>query len=301
MKMLNGKTCHLNLDDPFVRDFPPSRDVDDYYRKLLSHDGHVLKEESRTRILLLRSAKQRGHGKSYSYVLKVYRYMHVYSLRTWWRIPKAEREYWNLRRFMTLGIPAVHPVGFGVEKGWTGMTRSCFLITRLVEDAVDLRTWVYRNKTRKERSDKVVNTVVRKLGHYLHQLHVMRFFILNPNVRNILVSGVDTRDPDVRFLDLVLARFLDVGPLARWGQKKDFGSLFGFLFRYGSEKIVDTFLETYLPDPLGQSREKVRRNIIRAVYKHNNKTPIAWTSYIMKRAVKSLKRTALKKGSKQQV
>jgi hypothetical protein len=181
------------------------------------------------------------------------------------------------------------------------MTRSCFLITRLVEDAVDLRTWVYRNKTRKERSDKVVNTVVRKLGHYLHQLHVMRFFILNPNVRNILVSGVDTRDPDVRFLDLVLARFLDVGPLARWGQKKDFGSLFGFLFRYGSEKIVDTFLETYLPDPLGQSREKVRRNIIRAVYKHNNKTPIAWTSYIMKRAVKSLKRTALKKGSKQQV
>ncbi len=301
MKILKGKTCHLNLDDPFVRDFPPSSDVDDYYRKLVSHHRHVLKEESRTRILLLRSSKQRGHGKSYSYVLKVYRYMHVYSLRTWWRIPKAEREYWNLRRFMMLGIPAVEPVGFGVEKGWAGMTRSCFLITRLVEDAVDLRAWVYRNKERKDRSDKVVNKVARKLGSYLHQLHEMRFFILNPNVRNILIQGVDTKDPKVRFLDLVLARFLDVGPLARWGQKKDFGSLFGFLLRNGSEKIVDTFLETYLPDPLGRSRETVRRDIIRAVQKHNNKTPIAWTTYTMKRAVKNLKRTVLRKGSKQQL
>jgi hypothetical protein len=301
MKILNGKTCYLNLDDSFVRDFPPSRDVDDYYHRLVSHNGQILKEESRTRILLLRSAKDADHGKSRPYVLKVYRYMHVYSLRTWWRIPKAEREYWNLRRFMTLGVPAVEPVGFGVEKGWAGMTRSCFLITRLVEDAVDIRTWVYRNKERKDRSDKVVNKAVRKLGYYMHQLHEMRFFALNPNVRNILIRGVDTGDPDVRFLDLVLARFLDVGPLARWGQKKDFGSLFGFLLRYGSENIVDTFLETYLPDPLGRSREMVRRDIIRAVQKHNNTTPIAWTTYTMKRAVKNLKRTVLGKGSKQQV
>jgi hypothetical protein len=301
MKILNGDTCYLNLDDSFVRDFPPSRDADDYYHRLVSHNGQVLKEESRTRILLLRSTKDGDHGKSHPYVLKVYRYMHVYSLRTWWRIPKAEREYWNLRRFMTLGIPAVEPVGFGVEKGWAGMSRSCFLITRLVEDAVDLRAWVYRNKERKDRSDKVVNKVVRKLGYYLHQLHEMRFFVLNPNVRNILIRGVDIRNPDVRFLDLVLARFLDVGPLARWGQKKDFGSLFGFLLRYGSENIVDTFLETYLPDPLGRSQEMVRRDIIRAVQKHNNKTPIAWTTYTMKRAVKNLKRTVLGKGSKQQV
>ena len=207
--------------------------------------------------------------------------MHVYRLRTWWRIPKAEREYWNLRRFMTLGIPVVEPVGFGVEKGWTGMTRSCFLITRMVEDAVDLRTWVYRNMTRKDRLDKVINTVVSTLGHYLHQLHEMRFFILNPNVRNILVSGVDTKEPEVRFLDLVLARFLDVGPLARWGQKRDFGSLFGFLLRNSSEKLVDTFLGTYLPDPLGRSREIVRRDLIRAVQRHNNKTPITWLSYSM--------------------
>ncbi|MCK5194309.1 MAG: hypothetical protein KAQ71_10890 [Desulfobulbaceae bacterium] len=301
MRILNGKTCYLNLDDSFVRDFPPSRDVDDYYRKLLSHHGQVIKEESRTRIVLLRSANKRKHGRSSPYVLKVYRYMHVYRLRTWWRIPKAKREYWNLRRFMTLGIPAVQPVGFSVEKGRTGMIRSCFLITRLVEDAVDLSTWVYRNKTRKDRSDKVINTVVRILGHYLHQLHEMCFFIQNPKARNILVSGVDTRDPEVRFLDLVLARFLDVGPLARWGQKKDFGSLFGFLLRNSSEKIVDTFLETYLPDPLGRSRELVRRDIMRAVQRNNNKTPITWTSYAMKRAVKKLIRTVSRKGSKQKL
>ena len=301
MKILNGKTCSLNLDDPFVRDFPPLSDVDDYYHSLLSHDGQALKEESRTRILLLRSSQKRGGERPHPYVVKVYRYMHVYSLRTWWRIPKAEREYRNLRRFMTLGIPAVEPMGFGVEKGWGGMTRSCLLITRLVEDATDLRTWLYHNQGRKNESDKVVRKVVRKLGYYLHQLHEMRFFILNPNVRNILISSVDTGDPDVCFLDLVLARFIDVGPLARWGQKKDFGSLFGFLFRYGSEKIVDAFLETYLPDPLGHSRETVRRDIIRAVQKHNNKTPIDWTTYTIKRALKGLKRTVVGKGSKQRV
>jgi hypothetical protein len=301
MKILDGKTCSLNLDDSFVRDFPPSRDVDDYYHRLVSHDGHVLKEESRTRILLLRSSKKKGQRGSRPYVLKVYRYMHVYSLRTWWRIPKAEREYWNLRRFMTLGIPAVEPVGFGVEKGRTGMTRSCFLITRLVEDAADLRTWVYHNQGRKDRADKVVKKVVKKLGYYLHQLHEMRFFILNPNVRNILISGVDSGDPDIRFLDLVVARFLDVGPLARWGQKRDLGSLFGFLLRYGSEKVVDTFLETYLPDPLGRPGKTVRRDIIRSVQRHNNKTPITWMSYTMKRAGKNLKRTVLRKGSIQQL
>lgn len=301
MKMLNGKTCYLHLDDSFVRDFPPSGDVDDYYRKFATHSGQALKEESRTRIILLRSSKKRGHERLSPYVLKVYRYMHVYSLRTLWRIPKAEREYWNLRRFMTLGIPAVEPVGFGVEKGRTGITRSCFLITRLVEDSVDLRTWVYRNQTSKDKQNQIVNTVVRKVGYYLHQLHEMRFFILNPNVRNLLIRKVDTKDPEVCFLDLVSARFLDVGPLARWGQKKDFGSLFGFLLRYGSEKVVDTFLETYLPDPLGRSREIVRRYIFRAVKKHNNKTPIAWTSYTMKRSVKNLKRILLRKGSKQPV
>jgi hypothetical protein len=301
MKILNGKTCSLNLDDPFVRDFPLLSDVDAYYHSLLSHDGKVLKEESRTRILLLRSSNKRKHGESHPYVLKVYRYMHVYSLRASWRIPKAEREYWNLRRFMTLGIPAVEPMGFGVEKGRAGMTRSCFLITRLVEDATDLRTWVYYNQERKNELDKVVHKAVKKLGYYLHQLHEMRFFVLNPNVRNILISSVDTGDPDVHFLDLVLARFLDIGPLARWGQKKDFGSLFGFLFRYGSEKVVDAFLETYLPDPLGHSQEVVRRDIIRAVQKHNNKTPIAWTTFTMKRALKSLKRTVVGKGSKQHV
>lgn len=301
MKILTGKTCYLNLDDSFARDFPPSRNVDDYYHKLVSHSGQTLKEESRTRIVLLQSSKKRGHGKSHSYVLKVYRYMHIYSIRTWWRIPKGQREHWNLRRFIKLGIPVVEPVAFGVEKGWAGITRSCFLITRMVEDAEDLRTWVYRNMRRKDKLDKVINIVVRTLGHYLHQLHEMRFFILNPNVRNILVSGVDTGDPDVRFLDLVLARFLDLGPLARWGQKKDFGSLFGFLLRNSSEKIVDTFLETYLPDPLGRSRELVRRDILRAVKEHNNRTPITWTSYTMKRAVKKIKRTVLRKSPKQQL
>lgn len=301
MKILNGKKCFLNLDDPFARDFPPLSDVDDYYHSLLSHDGQVLKEESRTRILLLRSLKKRGGERPHPYVIKVYRYMHVYSLRTWWRIPKAEREYWNLRRFMTLGIPAVEPAGFGVEKGRAGMTRSCFLITRLVENATDLRTWVYRNQKRRDESDKVFHKVVRKLGYYLHQLHDMRFFILNPNVRNILISDVDTGDPNVRFLDLVLARFLDIGPLARWGQKRDLGSLFGFLIRYGNENIIDTFLETYLPDPLGRSKDIVRRDIIRAVKKHNNKTPITWMTYTIKRAAKNLKRTVLKNSSKQQV
>ena len=301
MKILSGKSCYLNLDDSFARDFPPSRDVDNYYHKLVSNSGQPLKEESRTRILLLKSSKVGSHGEAHSYVLKVYRYMHIYSIRTWWRIPKGQREHWNLRRFMKLGIPVVEPVAFGIEKGWAGMTRSCFLITRLVEDATDLRTWVYRNQERKDESDKVVHKVVRKLGYYLHQLHDMRFFILNPNVRNILIRDVDTGDPDVRFLDLVLARFLDMGPLARWGQKRDLGSLFGFLIRYGNENIVDTFLETYLPDPLGRSKETVRRDIIRAVQKHNNKTPIAWTTYTTKRALKSLKQTVLGKGSKQHV
>jgi hypothetical protein len=298
MKTFTGNNYQLTLDDSLVYDFPPSSMVIDYYTRLACQRGQALKEEKRTSIRLLQATEDGDDRRSSSYVLKEYRYRLLNSIRTWWRMPKAEREYLNLRRFMTLGIPPVEPVGFGVKRGWGGTIHSCFLITRLAEDTVDLRTWLINNKRWQYGSNNSFKNILKKLGGYLHLLHEMRFFILNVNVRNILIRGVDTTDPELVFLDLPLGRFLDVGPLARWAQKKDFGSLFGFLLRNESDTIVDIFLETYLPDPLGNSRELVRQDIIRATRRHNNQTLITGMTYRLKRAVKDLKRTLFTNGEK---
>ena len=112
---------------------------DDGYRRLLSQPDSILKDERMTSVMLLSRSSEERHGERSSFVLKVYRFPGIAVLGTLMRTSIAEREYRGLSQCRALGIPVARPVGFGIERGFGRMLRSCFVVTGLVENSVDLR------------------------------------------------------------------------------------------------------------------------------------------------------------------
>lgn len=281
----------VTIDADYVPHFSAVTAHDDGYHRLLSQSDSILKDERMTSVMLLSRSSEERHGERSRFVLKVYRFPGIAALGTLMRTSIAEREYRGLRQCRTLDIPAARPVGFGIEKGIGRTLRSCFVITGLVENSVDLRAWLKQcDGWNSERHEQAAN-IMRQLGLHLHRLHEQRFFLMRPTPRNILLLKAETRHPEPLFIDQPYARFFRSRLRAGYGQRMDLGQLFGSFLRYSSEDILDPFLETYMPDPFGRTSDGLKQLILRAAAVHDNRTLVSSITHQVHRFTRRLGRT----------
>ena len=249
----------------------------------------VLKSERRTRVVLLRR-RENGEGArgEQSFVLKEYRYTFAPRLRTWLRISKAEQEFNSLLRLRALGVSAVEPAAFGLQRSRLGFVRSCFVATVFLEGAVHLKQWSREVEREKPGVSEITSVVLRRLGEAFRLVHQARFFLFTAKAKNILLRQSGKGAPDLVFIDLPYARSLPWWPLTRWAQGRDLGMFLGSILLPGSEGDGELFYEGYLPDPLGGRSGTLRRRVERAMRASQNRTPLSALVHRAKRTVRKI-------------
>lgn len=248
------------------------------YEKFPALNGRPIKEEKRTLVKILSRMSDNGCSEPMSFVLKEYRYPHLTRLSTIRQMPKAEREFCGLRKCQQLGVPTAQPVGFGTRMGRCGTFPASFVITRLVENAVDFRTWLEEKDKWKIRDRQGKANIMGQLGRHLKRLHEERFFLMRPSPKNILICDADTSQLKPMFIDLAYARSIPSELLARYAQRIDLGRLFGPLLRRRGDHFIEPFVEAYLPDPFGRPPEALKSLIVHLARVQSNRTPFSWVS-----------------------
>jgi tRNA A-37 threonylcarbamoyl transferase component Bud32 len=263
-------------------DYFPAVDFPDY-GAFLAVLGSAVKRERRTLVTIVqRSREGFPVDEVSSFVLKVYKYPVLPRLRTALQISKAEREFNGLRYLNEIGIGAAQAVGYGVQRDAFGFVRSCFVITRFIDDSINLAKWYTEVNDQDELDGKRVDAVFTELGRILRRLHRAHFFLFTAKSKNILISKHHA--PDQLFLiDLPYARTLPWRIFARWAQARDIGVLLGNVATSLSERAIELFYRSYLPDPLGYSAKAVRRYALRQMRAKQNRTAISRWVHNMKR------------------
>ncbi len=266
--------------DAFASYFPVAEFP--HYGAFLNALGSSLKRERRTLVTIIQRPRQ---GSPYdgvsSFVLKIYRYPFLPRIRTGFQISKAEREFDSLRYLNGLGIGAAHAVGYGVERDSLGLVRSCFIITRFVDDSINLSQWYTELELQKKIDAKRVEQVFTQLGRMFRRLHQAHFFLFTAKSKNILLrSGLDRAD-ELFLIDIPYARTLKWRLLVHWAQARDLGVLFANVPASLSNTAIESFYQTYLPDPLGMPAKNVRRHARRQMRVKQNRTLISrWVNNI---------------------
>src|SRR5262245_819054 len=252
------------------------------YDAFLNADGNPVKSEPRTSVFILQRRADRSQAEALSsFVLKIYRYPLLPRIRTGLRISKAEQEFQSLYYLNQQGVRAVEPVAFGVERTRLGFVRSCFVITRFVEGAVDLSRW--RSESSQQHLRNTGRNLLKQLGKMFRRIHDVRFFLFTAKTKNILIRGESTQSPEIFFIDTPYGRTLRWRALARWAQGRDLGLFLGNFYPALSESETSAFYEGYLPDPLGGSSVTLRGLAQRAMRSKKNLTPISALVHGLKR------------------
>jgi hypothetical protein len=254
------------------------------YDAFLNADGEPAKSEPRTRIVILRRRANGPREEAIrSFVLKIYHYPLLPRIRTGFRISKAEQEFNSLRYLNRQGVPAAESVAFGVERTRLGFVRSCFVITGLIEGAVNLSRWRSESSQQHPPNTDENHFLLRQLGTMFRRLHDVRFFLFTAKTKNILIRSESARSPEIFFIDTPYARTLRWWPAARWAQGRDLGLFLGNFGPALTESEITAFYEGYLPDPLGGSAATLRRHAERAMRSKQNLTPISALFHSLKR------------------
>jgi hypothetical protein len=257
------------------------------YDAFLHADGEPVKSEPRTRIVILRRRLTGPQKETVrSFVLKIYHYPLLPRIRTGLRISKAEQEFNSLRYLNQQGVPAAESVAFGVERTQLGFVRSCFVITGLVEGAVNLSRWRSEYAQQQPRDTDQNHFLLKQLGTMFRRLHEVRFFLFTAKTKNILIRGASTGSPEIFFVDVPYARTLYGGPITRWAQGRDLGLFLGNFYPALTESETAAFYEGYLPDPLGGSSITLRDHTQRAMRSKQNLTPISALVHGFKRKLR---------------
>jgi hypothetical protein len=185
-----------------------------------------------------------------------------------------------------LGLGAAQAVAFGVEGTSLGFVRSCFIITRFVDDALNLSQWYAQMKSRETLEVAGGEDVFSKLGQMFRILHEARFFLFTAKAKNILIRRNLPRSHEIIFIDVPYARTLKWWPLARWAQARDLGIVLGSIVPRVTAEAIDSFYRAYLPDPLGLSEKTIRRYVLRKMRAKQNLTPLSRWFHGIKRRLK---------------
>lgn len=263
----------------------PARDFPNYdaFLKLV---GETVKQEHRTRVILVhRRALSDAGQQSCSFIVKIQRYPFLQGIRTGFRISKAENEFKSLLYLKQLGVSAVEPVAFGAERTALGLVRSCFIITRYLEGAINLAEWHQANDDKDEATNRTA--LLKQLGTIFHRLHSARFFLFTAKPKNILLRHGADSDLDLHILDTPYARALRWRPLARWAQRRDLGYCLGNFYPGVTARDLASFYEGYMPDTLGSSEESVQHRVLRAIRVQQNLTPLSRSVHVVKRYLRN--------------
>ncbi len=266
-----------------ARDFPN-------YGAFLKLAGETIKQEHRTRVILVHRRALRGAGQpSCSFIVKIQRYPFLQGIRTGFRISKAENEFKSLLYLKQLGVSAVEPVAFGAERTALGLVRSCFIITRYLEGAINLAEWHHANDEKD--AETIRSALLKQLGAIFHRLHSARFFLFTAKPKNILLrQGSNSSDFELHILDTPYARALRWWPLARWAQSRDLGYCLGSFHPSVTARDLASFYQGYLPDTLGSSEASVQRRVLRAIRVQQNLTPLSRSVHAVKRYLRQQRR-----------
>jgi len=266
-----------------------------HYDAFLTVPGDSLKRERRTLITLIQRPLRCSPAEEVSsFVLKVYKYPFFPRLRTGFQISKAEREFDSLHYLNEIGLDAAQAVGYGVERTTLGLVRSCFIITRFIDDSINLSEWYVELKRHEKLDGKSVDELFTQLGRIFRRLHQARFFLFTANSKNILIRNYLNRGDEVFLIDLPYARFLKWQLLARWAQARDIGVLFGNVTASLSATAIELFYRAYLPDPLGFPSNTVRRHAARQMRAKQNQTLISrWVHDIKRYCSGKARRTSV--------
>lgn len=262
----------FHVSEPFASYFP-AREFPDY-GAFLKIAGETVKQEPRNRVMLVHRSAVDGAGKkSCAFIVKSQRYPFLPRIRTGFRISKSENEFKSLLYLKQLGVSAVEPVAFGTERTALGFVRSCFIITRYLEAAINLPDW-HRALDEQDRTMQR-SILLKRLGAIFHRLHGARFFLFTAKPKNILLRHGSEIDSDLHILDAPYARTLRWWPLTRWAQRRDLGYCLGSFQPAVTDRELAAFYEGYLPDILGSSAESVQRRVLRAIRVQQNLTPLS--------------------------
>jgi tRNA A-37 threonylcarbamoyl transferase component Bud32 len=263
-----------------------------HYEAFMNVLGQSLKREQRTLVTIIQRPYQGSpvEGVS-SFVLKVYKYPFLPRIRTGFQISKAEREFQSLRYLNEMGIGGAQAVGYGVERDLLGLVRSCFIITQLVDDSINLSQWYPELGSQEKLDARRVDQVFTQLGRMFRRLHEARFFLFTAKSKNILLRRDVHRADELFFIDIPYARTLKWRLLARWAQARDIGVLLGNVTAPLSNMAIESFYQGYLPDPLGMPAKTVKRHALRQMRVKQNRTLIS-------RWVNNIKRPLIGKASR---
>lgn len=263
-------TQRVVIENSYERYFPKAEFSS--YDKFLAAAGEVFKSEFRTKIVILSRPTAADDGVIHSFVLKIYYYPPIPGIRTGFQISKAEREFYGLRYLTAYGVPTAEPVAYGVERTQLGFVRSCFVITRLVNDSVNLSQW--RSESL-EGARSEMHDLFTQLGSMFRRFHQERFFLFTTKPKNILIRSQSPRSPEIFLVDVPYSRTLRPSWLARWGQRRDLGMFFANFNPPLSESEMAAFYDGYLPDPMGGGETALYAQVRRAVRSKHHDTPIS--------------------------
>ena len=283
--------CHIAeaFSDYFpVAEFP-------HYGAFLTARGKPLKRERRTLVTIIQRPRQGSAAEGVSsFVLKVYKYPFIQGIRGGFQISKAQREFDSLRYLNGIGVGAAQAVGYGVERTLLGFVRSCFIITRFIDDSINLSQWCAELKRQQSLDGKRIDEIFTQLGRMFRRLHQVRFFLFTAKSKNILVGNYRNRSDEIFVIDIPYARTLKWRLLARWAQARDIGVLFVNVTAPVSDTAIESFYRAYLPDPLGFSSNTVRRHALRQMRAKQNRTPISrWMHDIKRRLSGKARRSSV--------
>lgn len=159
--------------------------------------GELVTDSGSSRVFRFREPDPEGP----LFYFKVYRYYRLRPLVTFtYRKSRARTEYESLAHLRSHGLPAVEPVAFGSHRV-ARVIRSCFLITRGAEGAVDLDAFLPaffarpRDAAWRASRDRALST----LAGLVRRMHEADFFDHDLYFRNILVEPDSVATPSPRF------------------------------------------------------------------------------------------------------
>lgn len=159
------------------------------------------------------------------FFLKVYRYTGLWRLRTLFIVSRARREFLNLHRLSRFGFSTPQPLAYGQER-FLGLVGLSYLLTRAVDDAVDLRELCDRPESApfplpgpRERI-----SLIRDFALTLRRCHEARLFIHTLFFKNLLLSRKRDRYA-VHLIDVPFAGIWRHRILPRQGRIRDLACL----------------------------------------------------------------------------
>lgn len=159
------------------------------------------------------------------YFLKVYAYVGRWRLRTFGIPARALREYRNLLRLAELGFRVPRPVAAGQART-LGFVSDSFVMTRAVENAVPLRTYV--DEAAKApfplpgRAERL--RLIAEFAGLLRRAHEEKFFIHTLRSKNVLLTREGERYA-LNVIDVPFAGIWRWKLFPRAGRVRDLASL----------------------------------------------------------------------------